>query len=107
MTTGEMAKENGICCHCYIDKSGGGRGICNRCYKDIGIRQKYAPHASYKTGHGLKMGTVTDEWQPTEYLPGTPEKVNVLVYRASRGWPLWHPNDATHESMEDVKQERA
>lgn len=31
---------------------------------------------------------------PTMALPGTPEKVKVLEYRISMGFPLWHPLDA-------------
>src|SRR5205807_1227684 len=33
---------------------------------------------------------------PTRALPGTPEKVAVLMERARLGQALWHPQDATH-----------
>jgi hypothetical protein len=32
---------------------------------------------------------------PTSALPGTPEKVGVLVKRAELRQSLWHPKDAT------------
>jgi len=32
-------------------------------------------------------------WQPTEAIPGSPEKVAVLAYRLAEGLPLWHPGD--------------
>jgi hypothetical protein len=31
---------------------------------------------------------------PTDALPGTPEKIAVLAWRASEGLALWHPDDA-------------
>jgi hypothetical protein len=37
--------------------------------------------------------------QPTTALPGTPEKVAVLEERARLGLSLWHPLDATLESV--------
>jgi hypothetical protein len=36
---------------------------------------------------------------PTQALPGTPEKVAVLEDRARLGQALWHPLDATLETL--------
>ncbi len=33
--------------------------------------------------------------RPTQHLPGTPEKVEVLRQRVERGYHLWHPKDRT------------
>lgn len=32
--------------------------------------------------------------EPTQALPGTPEKLAVLIERHRLGQPLWHPQDA-------------
>jgi hypothetical protein len=34
-----------------------------------------------------------DEFQATEALPGSCEKLEVLAQRVAKGLPLWHPAD--------------
>ncbi len=34
-----------------------------------------------------------DQYEPTEALPGSPEKLAVLSERVRLGLPLWHPHD--------------
>ena len=42
------------------------------------------------------------EYQPTQAMPGTSEKLNVLSERVRRGLPLWHPADRiTYDEMND------
>lgn len=41
---------------------------------------------------------------PTRTLPGTPERVEVMLGRARRGERLWHPDDAHWESREVLEQ---
>ena len=36
---------------------------------------------------------VTNEFDPTEALPGSQEKIDVLAERARLGLPLWHHRD--------------
>jgi hypothetical protein len=36
---------------------------------------------------------VVNEFDPTEALPGSPEKIDVLAERARLGLPLWHRSD--------------
>jgi hypothetical protein len=38
------------------------------------------------------------EFPPTEALPGTESKLEVLGERLRQGLPLWHPNDRRHYS---------
>lgn len=39
---------------------------------------------------------------PTEALPGTQEKLNILAARVQQGLPLWHPADRrTYDETED------
>lgn len=33
------------------------------------------------------------EFQPTDALPGTEEKLQILAERVASGLPLWHPED--------------
>jgi hypothetical protein len=35
----------------------------------------------------------TSEYDATEALPGTDEKLGVLADRVEQGLPLWHPSD--------------
>ena len=35
----------------------------------------------------------TSEFDPTEALPGSSEKLDVLAERIRRGQPLWHQSD--------------
>ena len=34
-----------------------------------------------------------DHYSPTQALPGTHEKLDILSARVSQGLPLWHPED--------------
>jgi hypothetical protein len=34
-----------------------------------------------------------DQYNSTEAIPGSDEKLTVLAERLSRGLPLWHPRD--------------
>ncbi len=40
---------------------------------------------------------------PTTALPGTPEKVAVLIQRARLKQALWHPRDATFGNAERTR----
>tara|TARA_B100001123_G_scaffold450869_1_gene624593 strand:+ start:9443 stop:9646 length:204 start_codon:yes stop_codon:yes gene_type:complete len=35
----------------------------------------------------------SDDYDPTDALPGTDEKLTILAERVRRGLPLWHPSD--------------
>ncbi len=37
--------------------------------------------------------TVPQDFESTDALPGTTEKLDILAERLSRGIPLWHPQD--------------
>jgi hypothetical protein len=38
-------------------------------------------------------GFSEEDFDETDALPGTDEKVDVLAQRIERGLPLWHPSD--------------
>jgi hypothetical protein len=37
--------------------------------------------------------TESDQYNATEALPGSDEKLSILSSRVSKGLPLWHPDD--------------
>jgi hypothetical protein len=97
---GERGEGDGdvvLCKHCGLRKPNRTtRGLCNRCFDDKAVRGLYpvkALHYLHK-GVGFEMAKSLRGWKPTTALPGTPEKVKVLMQRASMGYPLWHPQDA-------------
>jgi hypothetical protein len=40
---------------------------------------------------------VTNDFKPTTAPAGSPEKIETLAYRLSRGVPLWHPLDGCQD----------
>lgn len=34
-----------------------------------------------------------DQYESTEALPGSNEKLDILAERLAQGYPLWHPSD--------------
>jgi hypothetical protein len=85
-----------ICRHCQKVRSNRPRGLCWSCYYSPGVREKY-PSTSKFARRGVKDFTRSSALaaEPTDALPGTPEKVAVLEERARLGLSLWHPDDAT------------
>lgn len=48
--------------------------------------------------------TFPNYFVPTDHLPGSMEKIEVMRIRAERGLPLWHPHDrVTYESLGNTK----
>lgn len=86
-----------ICQHCKTAIVNRPRGLCWTCYYSPGVRAKY-PSTSKFARRGVKnfCGSAAP-CQPTDALPGSPEKVAILEERARQGQDLWHPLDATHE----------
>lgn len=87
------------------------RGLCWHCWKNKNIRVQYPPvsawgargHKDRPAGVGRPLPT------PTDALPGTAEKIEVLRERARKGQLLAHPDDAklpeayaTEEDREEV-----
>jgi len=72
------------------------RGLCAGCYNTRLIRDQYPAPSPTACGtyrgidHGNKQGELPE---PTEALPGSPEKLQVLMRRARRGEKLFHAKD--------------
>ena len=83
-----------LCRHCQKVKSNRPRGLCWSCYYSPGVRDLY-PSTSKFARRGVGVGNRRSVLpEPTNALPGTPEKVAVLEERARMGQCLWHPLDA-------------
>jgi len=83
-----------LCRHCNRVNSNRPRGLCWSCYYSPGVRDLY-PSTSKFARRGVGNGNrVVETPEPTDALPGTPEKIEVLEERARRGQALWHPLDA-------------
>lgn len=90
--------DKGVCRHCSTRKvsNQSGRGLCLICHRDKDIRITYSVNSSRShRGVGFHEISAAKEWSPTPELPGTEGKMRVLEYRASKGLPLWHPQDAS------------
>ncbi|NBO90964.1 MAG: hypothetical protein EBV06_01400 [Planctomycetia bacterium] len=94
-----------MCRHCQKVKSNRPRGLCWSCYYTPGVRAKF-PSTSKFARRGVSdfTGQSRQVLQPTDALPGTPEKLAILEERARLGLSLWHPLDATLERMAQKRQ---
>jgi hypothetical protein len=84
-----------ICRHCGRVPSSRPRGLCWKCYYTPGVRDLY-PSTSKFAQHGLAdfYGVASLPSEPTRALPGSAEKVAILMERALQRQALWHPGDA-------------
>lgn len=84
-----------LCRHCQKVKSNRPRGLCWSCYYTPGVRDQY-PSTSKFARRGVKdFNGRTKLGEPTTALPGTEEKIRILMERARLGLSLFHPEDAT------------
>jgi hypothetical protein len=96
------------CCHCGHTPANRPRNLCWNCYAQPAIRaqhaskSKYAPHGALDTYRRAPLPPT-----PTRALPGTPEKVAVLIARAALMQALWHPHDAPARTQAAVLSESA
>jgi hypothetical protein len=97
-----------LCRHCQKVRSNRPRGLCWSCYYKPGVRELY-PSTSKFARRGVSdfTGQSALAARPTNALPGTPEKIAVLIERARLGLALWHPLDATLESAAKKQQPSA
>src|SRR5207245_2187874 len=83
------------CRHCQRAESNRPRGLCWSCYYKPGVRERYPSTSKFaRRGIGNFNGLAELPLEPTEALPGTPEKVAILEQRACLQQSLWHPDDA-------------
>jgi hypothetical protein len=99
-----------LCKHCRGRLAYRPRGLCSRCYFTPAVRESYPPDPANGSdqacrGDGVRGGRAYRSpvgrrcpknlpLTPTDAMPGTAEKVEVLRERARQGVSLWHPGDA-------------
>lgn len=71
------------------------RGLCWVCYHRPEIRQHYPlpPNRQTRCGHGSANRRAVLPPTPTDALPGSEEKIQILAERARLGQQLFHPDD--------------
>jgi hypothetical protein len=83
-----------MCRHCGKVKSNRPRGLCWSCYYSPGVREKYPSTSKFARRGVSDYNGLSPLPEPTQALPGSPEKVAVLEMRARLRQALWHPADA-------------
>jgi hypothetical protein len=87
-----------ICRHCQKSKVNRPRGLCWSCYYTPGVKEMYPSTSKFaRRGVGNFSGAAPLPPHPTATLPGTPEKLAILMERARLKQSLFHPDDARIE----------
>lgn len=93
-STTSLSEPRKPCKHCQKVPSNRPRGLCWSCYYRPGVREQYAIAAnSVKKSATCLSG---EQAAPTRIRPG-PDKVAVMVFRASLGMPIFCDDDAASE----------
>jgi hypothetical protein len=84
-----------LCQHCQRGIISRPRKLCWACFYTPGIRDLYPITSKFgRRGIGNFFGVAPLPPFPTQALPGSPEKVNLLMQRAQQRQQLFHPQDA-------------
>lgn len=91
-----QARPRPMCRHCGIRPVARPRGLCWTDYYAPGVRDLYPASTSkfMNRGHGIGMNFNPPlPAEPTDAVPGSEEKILVLMERVRRRESLWHPDD--------------
>ena len=87
------------CRHCKSDLKIIAKNLCGKCYFSTEIHKLYPKCSRSHRGKrwvasdiGIAPGIEPPE--PTDALPGTPEKISVMAWRVRHGFRPCHPLDA-------------
>ena len=83
------------CIHCNIRKKKR-RGLCHACHGQIEIREMYPPIVNTCSGHRYEQADffgVGDTPEPTNVMPGSEAKIQLLMERVTARQELFHPRD--------------
>ena len=83
------------CRHCEQRPVSRPRGLCWKCFARRRIRVRYTPAQRRQSETGLKCRNAPLPPLPTAALPGSPQKVLVMMQRAAAHQQLFHPDDAS------------
>ena len=90
-----------LCQNCLRKKVNRPRGLCFCCYYSPDVRERYPTTSKYgRRGVCDYYGKERVPPVATSAMPGTQEKVCILVHRAEMGVSLWHPADAISDPEE-------
>jgi hypothetical protein len=85
-----------ICRHCKKTKANRPRGLCWSCYYKPGVRELYPSTSKFaRRGVANFNGAAPVPEAATEAVPGSEEKILVLMDRAAKKQALWHPDDVS------------
>lgn len=82
------------CKHCQKLRRHAARHLCRGCADQPHIRERYPPIKSTMRNTTISLATPSQLPEPTNALPGSEEKIQVLIRRVADGVCLWHPRDA-------------
>jgi len=85
-----------MCQHCNVKFSNRPRQLCFKCYYTPGVRDLYPTIGIYSRRGVLDFFGEANKPEPTETLPGSDEKLEVLIQRARLKQELWHADDRKH-----------
>lgn len=60
--------------------------------------ENYGEYALRYGAHEIEEEVSEAMFEPTNFMPGSPEKIEIMVARLALGQPLFHPNDRTIQS---------
>ena len=101
-TFAEQKQQDILCIHCGKKKLNRPRGLCWTCYYAPGVKELYPPTSKYaRRGVGGDNSSSPLPAEPTDAMPGSEEKIAVLLARAERGESLFHPGDVRHADDTD------
>jgi hypothetical protein len=83
------------CRHCGAKEATRPKGLCWGCYYDPAVKALY-PTTSKYANKGIWAGVNKESVvppAPTDSLPGSGEKVDVMGARVARGESAFHPQD--------------
>lgn len=80
-----------LCQHCDRRPISRSRNLCWSCFYSPGVKERYPPLP--RTCRGPGNGRRRLPCEPTDAIPGTPEKIRVLMERVARGEELFHEHD--------------
>ncbi|MGL4420894.1 MAG: hypothetical protein ACRCZF_09540 [Gemmataceae bacterium] len=92
-----------VCQHCHAAKITRPRGLCWCCYYTPGVKEQHPSTSKYARRGVANITGNAPLPEPTDALPGTPEKLAVLEMRARLKQALWHPDDATGAETGSVR----
>ena len=83
-----------MCRHCQKVRSNRPRGLCWSCYYTAGVRELYPSTSKFAhRGVGNFCGTAPLPDHATDAVPGSEEKIMILIERAEKCQSLFHPDD--------------